>query len=401
MHGPMKIALLCSGLGRIVRGHEIFARELYELLRGELDITLFKGGGDAAPGEIVIPNVPRTSPLLADVHVAASPKWRAAAQEQECLRIEHETFAWAALGPLLEGGYDVVHCLEQEVCNVMYANRHVFARTPKVVFSNGGAIEGPDLPDCDCVQEHTAYNLARSARRKAFMIPHGVNVERFRPGLPSSFRERHGIPADARLLISVGTVCVHHKRMDHVIREVAQLPGVHLAIVGQEHPDTPAIQALARELLGERVVFDRLPHERLPEAYAAADAFVLGSLFETFGIVYIEAMAMGLPVFCSQHPNQKLIVQEGVFVDMAAPGALAAALRDTPSERLAELRVRGRAIAEQQYDLRVLRQRYVERYRAIAAAPSTLPQATLASRLASSARNALRAQRRRLAAWAR
>ena len=397
----MKVALLCSGLGRVLRGHEIFARELFELLRGDVEITLFKGGGEPAPAEVVVANVPRTAACLADVHVAVSPKWQAAAQEQERLRIEHETFAWAALGPLLEGGFDVVHCLEQEVCNIVYANRHVFAKTPKVVFSNGGAIEGPDLPRCDFVQEHTAYNLTRSARHKAFMIPHGVDVQRFRPGIVSDFRVRHGIPADARLLISVGTVCVHHKRMDHVIREVAQLDGVHLAIVGQEHPEAPAIKALGHELLGQRVVFDRLPHERLPEAYAAADAFVLGSLFETFGIVYIEAMAMGLPVFCSKHPNQKLIVQQGVFVDMAAPGALAAALRDTPPERLAELRLRGREIAEQQYDLRVLRRQYIERYRAMAAAPCTLPQATPASRMAAAARNAWRAQRRRLAAWAR
>lgn len=392
----MKIALLCSGLGRVLRGHEVFARELFELLRGEVDITLFKGGGDASAAEIVIPNVPRTAACLADVHVAVSPRWRAAVQEQERLRIEHETFAYAALGTLLERGFDVVHCLEQEVCNIVYANRHLFAKTPKVVFSNGGAIAGPDLPQCDFVQEHTAYNLARSARHKAFMIPHGVDVQRFRPGLHSDFRARHGIPADARLLISVGTVCMHHKRMDHVIREVAQLDGVYLAIVGQDHPEAAAIETLGHGLLGKRVVFDRLAHERLPEAFAAADAFVLGSLFETFGIVYIEAMAMGLPVFCSRHPNQQLIVQEGVFVDMAAPGALAAALRDTPAERLALLRLRGREIAEQQYDLRILKQQYLRRYQDIAEAPSSLPAYTLGRQLKANLHNTLRQSRRLL-----
>ena len=43
----MKIALLCSGLGHVDRGHEIFARDLFEMLKGSLDITLFKGGGQS------------------------------------------------------------------------------------------------------------------------------------------------------------------------------------------------------------------------------------------------------------------------------------------------------------------------------------------------------------------
>jgi hypothetical protein len=38
----MKIALLCSGLGNIYRGHEIFARDLFNLVSDSVDITLFK-----------------------------------------------------------------------------------------------------------------------------------------------------------------------------------------------------------------------------------------------------------------------------------------------------------------------------------------------------------------------
>ncbi len=391
----MKIALLCSGLGHIQRGHEVFARDLFTMLAPQLDITLFKGGGEPAPNELVVPNVPRNSPHLQHIHVAVSPKWTSSVREQEQVRIEGETFAHAALGPLLEGGYDVVHCLEQEVCNVVFDNRHLFARVPKIVFSNGGAIPAPGLPRCDFVQEHTAYNLQRSARGKAFMIPHGVDMQRFRPGIDTSFRARHGIPADARLVLSVGSICYWHKRMDHVIREVAALPGTWLAIVGQETADTPAIQALGRELMGERIVFTKMAHADLPQAYAAADVFVLGSLFETFGIVYIEAMAMGLPVVCTQHDNQRQLVQHGVFIDMKQPGALTAALRDTPPAVLAEMGRRGREVVARHYDLQVLRQRYLDEYARIAAAPSSLPTHTLGRQVQAHARNALR----RAARW--
>lgn len=392
----MRIALLCSGLGHIVRGHEVFARGLFDLLAPELDITLFKGAGEALPRECVVPCVHRTAPELDHIHTWVAPKWATAVSEQERSRIEHETFAYGAIGPLLQGRFDVLHCLEQEVCNILYDNRHLFARTPKIVFANGGAIRAANLPRCDFVQEHTALNLSRSARDKAFMIPHGVDVKRFNPSLRSDFRERHGIGGDEFVLISVGTIGINHKRMDHVIREVAPLPHIRLLIVGQESGETPGIKALGKELLGERVIFTKMPHDELPQAYAAADAFVLGSLFETFGIVYIEAMAMGLPVFCTNHPNQRDIIKDAVFVDMAKPGALTEALRDTPPQRLEELARLGRANAEQHYDLEKLKRRYVEQYAAIVAAPSSLPRYNLRSKLQANAKNALRRSMRLL-----
>ena len=191
------------------------------------------------------------------------------------------------------------------------------------------------------VQEHTEYNLACSNQEKAFVIPHGVDTQKFHPGLPTDFRQRHGIPADAFVVISVGTICYWHKRMDYVIREVAAVPDAWLVIVGQEGPDTEAIKALGQQLMADRIVFTTMPHDELPKAYAAADVFALGSLFETFGIVYIEAMAMGLPVISTNHPNQQSIIKDGVFIDMSKSGALTAALRQRDPHVLAELGKKG------------------------------------------------------------
>lgn len=367
----MRIALLCSGLGHIRRGHEVFARDLFDLLKPELDVTLFKGGGEPAECEVLAPNIPRNDQALAGVHALASAKWMAAAQEQERLRAEGESFAWGAMPMLLAGKFDIVHTLEREVCNTLWRNRHLFARTPRILWSNGGAIPARQQPPCDFVQEHTAANLAKSHRSKAFLIPHGVDTTRFRPGVESDYRRRHGIPPDAFVVITVGSICYWHKRTDYVIREVASVPGVWLLIVGQETADSAAIRALGEQLMPDRIVFDSLPHSELPQAYAAADVFTLGSLFETFGIVYIEAMAMGLPVVCTHHPNQQQIVQRGVFVDLRTSGALAAALRGRSREQWRSLGSEGLAVVRREYDLRLLSKRYCEAYERIGATEPT------------------------------
>lgn len=391
-----RVALLCSGLGNVHRGHEVFARDLFTLLKDDLDITLFKGGGPSSDREVVVPHVQRGSSSLDAMHLAVAPKWHSAAEEVARMRVEGETFAWGSLEALLAGNYDVLHCLEQEVCEVLWSQRHLFRRTPKILWSNGGALPASDIPHCDFVQEHTEYNLKRSDSRKAFMIPHGVDLARFHPKVSSDFRARHGIPLEAFVVISVGTICYWHKRMDHVIREVASVPGAWLLIVGQESPDSAEIKSLGRQLMGDRIIFMTMAHDELPKAYAAANVFTLGSLFETFGIVYIEAMAMGLPVICTDHPNQRGIVKEGVFIDMRRKGELRRALTETPLTRWTQLRERGIEIAHNEYDLLSLKKAYIDRYQSISGASSSLPKYSLAAKLTSNSRNAWRRGRRLL-----
>ncbi len=331
----------------------------------------------------MLDNIPRDSACLDHIHVAASPKWEEAVREQERTRVEAETFAYAALKPLLEGGFDIIHCLEQEVCNIIYDHRCLFRHTPKIVFSNGGAIPARDLPRCDFVQEHIEYNLSHSARNKAFMIPHGVDLNRFNPQVESDFRALYGIPQDAFVVISVGMICYWHKRMDYVIKEVAALKAVYLLIVGQESRDTAEIKEFGKRLMGDRIIFTTLSHDELPKAYAAADIFVLGSLFETFGIVYIEAMAMGLPVICTNHVNQRSIFKEGIFIDMSKPGALTHALQQTDRDTLAAIGKRGREIALKTYGFTLLKRQYLIQYQAIASAQVILPTYSLKMKVSS------------------
>lgn len=74
--------------------------------------------------------------------------------------------------------------------------------------------------------------------------------------------------------------------------------------------------------------FGSVEHEKLPELYQKADCFVLPSEKETFGIVYIEAMACGLPVIATKcgGPESFVHYENGVLINVNDKQALVSAM---------------------------------------------------------------------------
>jgi len=92
--------------------------------------------------------------------------------------------------------------------------------------------------------------------------------------------------------------------------------------------------------------------DELPAVYARADAFVLASTYEPFGVVVREAAAAALPIVCSSVAGAADDVavegENALLVDPLDVGAIAAALRtlaDDPALR-ARLGAAGRALEE-------------------------------------------------------
>ena len=92
------------------------------------------------------------------------------------------------------------------------------------------------------------------------------------------------------------------------------------------------------------------PTTDIPALFRAADVFVHAALREPFGVVFIEAMACGIPVIAHTFPVSRWIVGDGgVTVDMTESGALSGALTrwaGSPAERRATgERARRRALS--------------------------------------------------------
>jgi phosphatidyl-myo-inositol dimannoside synthase len=166
------------------------------------------------------------------------------------------------------------------------------------------------------------------------MLPCGVDGAIFCPGSPpSELVQRYGLQG-RRVLMTVARLWAGdiYKGVDVTIRALpaiaAAFPTVKYLVIGRGD-DQPRLAQLAEELgIADRVVFAGfVPTDQLPQHYRLADAYVMPSQ-EGFGIVYLEAMACGIPVLAGDADGSADPLQDGRLgwrVPHRDPEAVAAA----------------------------------------------------------------------------
>ena len=182
---------------------------------------------------------------------------------------------------------------------------------------------------------------------KLHVIHNGVDTDFFNPGLAASHRiavrNKYGVPHDAKLFLLVGSG-FERKGVPSLLAALTRMPDAHAIIVGVDKH-----LRRYRAIVPQRVSFVGGQQDVRP-FYAAADAFVLPTLYDPQPNAAIEAMACGLPLLTSTKCGAAELIVDGVsgFVRDALDidGLVAAMRMVVEPARNDAMRIAARAVAE-------------------------------------------------------
>jgi glycosyltransferase involved in cell wall biosynthesis len=172
--------------------------------------------------------------------------------------------------------------------------------------------------------ERTRLALPPGVRGKVIeLVENGIDAEMWHSTNLSLDSERFRFVFLGRM--------VDWKRVDIVIRALAQVPMAELEIIG-DGPMSEPNRALAQELgVKDRVIFAGwVPQQECPVRLQSALALVLPSIYECGGAVVLEAMAMGKPVIATRWggPADYLDESCGILVDPDSEAGMVAGFAD-------------------------------------------------------------------------
>jgi glycosyltransferase involved in cell wall biosynthesis len=311
-------------LHRVDRGAEVaFIAVATELAKLGHQMTLFGSGPqrEGAPYRFV------QVPAVAREKFEHFPKFPTLRNETAW---EDATFAAGLLAKYRPRDFDVVATCAYPFTHWVLRRPSGGGRRPRAMF----VTQNGDWPaysnraefrlfDCDgLVCTNPDYFERNRSRYRSTLIPNGVDLGKFVPGPPE--RARFGLP-DGPLILMVSAL-IPSKNVAEGISAVARVPEATLIVAG-DGPLRDDMQRLAAELLPGRYRQLTVPAAEMPALYRSSDLFMHLSTDESFGNVFVEALASGLPVVAFDTPRTRWIVGDAAFFPKSRdPQGIAAAI---------------------------------------------------------------------------
>lgn len=307
----MRLLFALSGFHRYDRGAETALLSVAdELARNGADVVV-AGGGTLRPG---------TAYKFVHVPALAREKFEglpAIPFLRDEVRWEDASFAFNLPRRLDLNAFDATF-----TCAFPFTNLRLrrFGRKPHpahfFVTQNGDWPARSDklefrLFSCDgLVCTNPEYYAHNQERWNCALVPNGIDMDRFSPG--KAMRAKFDLPQDKQIILMVSAF-INSKRVLEGIRAVSRLENAFLVVAG-DGPMRAEGDRLAAELLPGNYRRISVAAHDMPELYRSADVFLHMSKFESFGNVYLEAAASGLPVVAHDNSITRWILGDAPFL---------------------------------------------------------------------------------------
>jgi glycosyltransferase involved in cell wall biosynthesis len=279
------------------------------------------------------------------------------------------TFNWGAFREITKIDPDAV------ICQCLYAGlagylAKRFSGKPYLICGHGLDVYGPwafksFLSGLVLKQANAVLALTEDMKsqfrkfydRDVTVIPNGVEIAKYGRVSRADMRTKFEISPDSLVLICVARLNPV-KGINYLIGAMPEIrtkfEKVKLYILGSEQDGGATGRQIEDLKLGDCVVLTgRVPDEQVAEYLAAGDIFVLPSLSEGFGIVFLEAMSAGLPIISTRVGGIPEVVIEGKNGFLAEPAN---------SEQLAEKLIYLAGNPRLMEEISINNRRDVERY---------------------------------------
>ncbi|MGO8794327.1 MAG: glycosyltransferase family 4 protein [Candidatus Sulfotelmatobacter sp.] len=199
-----------------------------------------------------------------------------------------------------------------------HATMRLQARCERLHVQRANLVIAPSRYSADKIQQ--LYEISQAPR----VVPEPIDLENWQSLLKSNPAQ----PADGKF--TVLTVCRFYprKRLPILLAAAGRLrrkiPGLEFRIVG-DGPEAGRLKSICRNknLLETVTWLGNLSQADLAREYNRCHIFCLPSVQESFGIVFLEAMASGKPIVAARAAAVPEVVKHGILVEPDNDEALA------------------------------------------------------------------------------
>jgi 1,2-diacylglycerol 3-alpha-glucosyltransferase len=194
--------------------------------------------------------------------------------------------------------------------------------------------------------------LKREGMKKPIVtIPNGIDISRFSANKGDEFRDTFKIEKDIPIVLFMGRL-QHKKDPKTFVRAALKSKSDAVFVVAGKGELDSDLWSLAEN--DHRIIFTGfLPDHLVPEAYAAADLFVLPSEMETQALVLLEALASGTPCLSTDVGIARDVIEPGCIFNHGDATSLASRidelLDDTKTRK--KMGDAGRKLVEKRYTI--------------------------------------------------